>query len=176
MREAARRQLRAAAILPGNVALLVPAAILLATRGAPRLAASTPLLQAGLRAAGALSLVAGLALVASAIGLFTAVGGGTLAPWDPTRRLVVRGAYRHVRNPMIGGVMAVLLGEALLLASTALLGWFLAFVVANAVYIPLFEEPGLERRFGEEYREYRRNVPRWLPRRRPWEPGAAPRG
>jgi protein-S-isoprenylcysteine O-methyltransferase Ste14 len=171
MNDVTRRQLRAMAILPGNVTLLVPAAIGFATRDAPRLAAGQPLLQVGLRGAGALSLCAGVALMAAAIGLFSTVGEGTLAPWDPTRKLVVRGMYRHVRNPMIGGVMAVLLGEALLFASTALLGWFLAFVLANALYIPIFEESGLERRFGEEYREYRRNVPRWIPRLSPWEPG-----
>lgn len=168
MTDSARRQLRAAAILPGNATLLVPAAILFVTREAPRLAASLPPLQAGLRMVGALSLAAGLALMASSIGLFTTVGEGTLAPWDPTRKLVVQGVYRHVRNPMISGVMAVLVGEALLFASTALLGWFLAFALANVAYIPFFEEPGLERRFGEEYREYRRNVPRWIPRRTPW--------
>ncbi len=71
---------------------------------------------------------------------------------------------------MITGVFGALLGETLLVGSTSLLHWFLAFVLINLPYIPLLEEPGLERRFGEAYRLYRRNVPRWLLRLRPWTP------
>jgi protein-S-isoprenylcysteine O-methyltransferase Ste14 len=82
---------------------------------------------------------------------------------------VVRGPYRHVRNPMISGVLFILAGEALVLGSLPLLIWFLAFFAANSVWMPLIEEPGLERRFGEEYIEYKREVPRWLPRLKPWE-------
>src|SRR5437879_1577441 len=67
---------------------------------------------------------AGLTLMVRTISLLATVGKGTLAPWDPTRRLVVRGPYRRVRNPMISGVMAVLLGEAALLGSPSLLLWF----------------------------------------------------
>ena len=78
--------------------------------------------------------------------------------------------YRRVRNPMISGVICVLLGEGLLLGSRPLLAWCLAVGLLNAVYIPLVEEPGLLRRFGDEYRIYRQNVPRWIPRRRPWQP------
>lgn len=59
----------------------------------------------------------------------------------------------------------------MLLSSTPLLGWFLGFVLLNLIYIPVLEEPGLERRFGEAYRAYKRNVPRWIPRLRPWTPG-----
>jgi protein-S-isoprenylcysteine O-methyltransferase Ste14 len=64
-------------------------------------------------------------------------------------------------------VFFVLLGEAVLAASLPLLGWFAVFVV-NAVYIPLAEEPGLVKRFGDEYLTYQRNVPRWVPRLRGW--------
>jgi protein-S-isoprenylcysteine O-methyltransferase Ste14 len=118
--------------------------------------------------AGALLLAAGLALVIWTVTLFARVGRGTLAPWDPTSRLVVVGPYRHVRNPMISGVLAILLGEAALFASLPLLLWFAAVFTVNAVYFPLVEEPGLRRRFGEEYEVYRANVPRWVPRLRPW--------
>jgi len=100
--------------------------------------------------------------------LFATVGEGTLAPWDPTQKLVVRGIYRYVRNPMITGVSCILLGEAVALGSVALLGWFMLFFVANVIYMPLVEETGLERRFGEDYLAYRQNVPRWIPRLRPW--------
>jgi protein-S-isoprenylcysteine O-methyltransferase Ste14 len=114
----------------------------------------------------------GLLLLVATIRLFVTVGKGTLAPWNPPRRLVIRGIYRHVRNPMIAGVFIILLGEAVLAASLPLLGWFAVFVIVNAVYISLFEEPGLVRRFGDNYLAYQQNVPRWIPRLRPWEPHA----
>ena len=120
-------------------------------------------------AAGVILIAAGLALGGWTVALFARVGRGTLAPWDPTARLVVRGPYRHVRNPMISGVGAVVAGEAALLGSVPLLGWLAAFAAVNAVYMPLVEEPGLQRRFGADYDRYRANVPRWLPRLRPWE-------
>jgi protein-S-isoprenylcysteine O-methyltransferase Ste14 len=87
--------------------------------------------------------------------------------------LVVQGPYRHVRNPMISGVLGVLLGESALLGSLPLLAWSGVFWLANAVYIPLVEERGLEDRFGDDYRAYREHVPRWLPRLSPWQ-GLAP--
>ena len=82
---------------------------------------------------------------------------------------MVQGIYRHVRNPMISGVFSVLLGEALLAASLPLFCWFILFVIGNAVYIPLGEEPGLVKRFGDEYLAYKKNVPRWIPRVRGWQ-------
>jgi protein-S-isoprenylcysteine O-methyltransferase Ste14 len=97
-------------------------------------------------------------------------GGGTPAPWDPPRRFVVAGVYRHVRNPMISGVIAALYAEALLLQSLPLLAWAVLFMLANLAYIPLVEEPGLEKRFGADYRRYKANVPRWIPRLRAWTP------
>jgi protein-S-isoprenylcysteine O-methyltransferase Ste14 len=121
---------------------------------------------------GAASSGFGLLLMYRTISLFASFGEGTLAPWDPPRRLVVRGVYRRVRNPMISGVFSVLLGEAALLGSPPVLLWFLIVFAVNAVYIPLIEERGLSERFGEEYLDYRRNVPRWLPRPRPWSPGS----
>ena len=102
---------------------------------------------------------------------FVTVGKGTLAPWNPPQRLVVRGIYRHVRNPMIAGVFFVLLSEAVLAASLPILGWFAVFVAINSVYIPLVEEPGLVKRFGADYLAYKQNVPRWIPRLRPWDGG-----
>jgi protein-S-isoprenylcysteine O-methyltransferase Ste14 len=109
-----------------------------------------------------------LLLIVRTTALFVSVGRGTLAPWDPTTRLVVRGPYRYVRNPMISGVLFVLLGEAALFGSLALGIWFGLVLAVNAVYMPLVEEPSLQRRFGEEYERYRAHVPRWIPRVRPW--------
>lgn len=111
----------------------------------------------------------GLTLMFKTISLFATVGQGTLAPWTPTKKLVVRGIYRYVRNPMISGVFCILLGEGLLFSSKSLLIWFAVFVVGNLIYMPLFEEPGLERRFGEDYVQYKKHVPRWIPRMTPWE-------
>jgi protein-S-isoprenylcysteine O-methyltransferase Ste14 len=121
-------------------------------------------------AIGVLLIVAGLAVMYGTIRLFSAVGEGTLAPWDPPRRLVLRGPYRHVRNPMIVGVLTVLFGEAALLGSGAVAIWALVFFAVNAVNFPLVEEPQLERRFGDDYATYKRHVPRWIPRLRPWTP------
>jgi protein-S-isoprenylcysteine O-methyltransferase Ste14 len=156
------RQLRAIALLPVMVTVVVPA-FLLSQSGSelgPR----------PLAAVGVVLVALGLALVIWTATLFARIGKGTLAPWDPTARLVVAGPYRHVRNPMISGVLAVLLGEAALFGSLPLLVWFGAVFALNAIYFPLVEEPGLRERFGDDYERYRANVPRWLPRLRPWEP------
>jgi protein-S-isoprenylcysteine O-methyltransferase Ste14 len=148
------RQLLAVLLLPGMVAGLIPALLL----------ADADLAPWPLALLGAALLVLGLFMIAWTVTLFARKGRGTLAPWDETSRLVVTGPYRHVRNPMISGVLAVLLGEAALFGSWAVLGWF-AFVFAlNAVYFPLVEEPGLRDRFGAEYDEYAARTPRWIPR------------
>jgi protein-S-isoprenylcysteine O-methyltransferase Ste14 len=168
------RHVRASVLLPGSVTVVVPAAILVFAWG--------PNVGWGLHGApvalpallGAACLLGGIWMWAWTVRLFARIGGGTLAPWDPTRRLVVEGPYRYVRNPMITAVLAILLGEALLLGSPALLVWCAAFFSINSVYFLFSEEPGLERRFGEEYRAYKAAVPRWIPRRRPWlSPGGA---
>jgi protein-S-isoprenylcysteine O-methyltransferase Ste14 len=155
------KHVRAVALLPLIVTIIVPAVLLAATDGF-----RAPGLLLGI--AGAVFVACGLLFMAWTITLFVRIGRGTLAPWDPTTRLVVTGPYRHVRNPMIAGVFGVLLGEALIFRSPALFLWFALFVALNAVYIPLSEEPGLVRRFGDDYRRYKGHVPRWLPRLRPW--------
>jgi protein-S-isoprenylcysteine O-methyltransferase Ste14 len=165
----AGRQIQAIALLPGMVAVAIPSIVLVAT-GAE--------VGWGLDGAGAvLPVLLGLALIAAGfalwlwtVRLFARVGWGTLAPWDPPRGLVVEGPYRHVRNPMITAVLAVLLGEAALFGSVPLLIWFAAFFAVNAIFFRLHEEQALERRFGDEYVAYRSAVPRWLPRRTPWAP------
>jgi protein-S-isoprenylcysteine O-methyltransferase Ste14 len=167
------RQLRAIGPLPGIGALVIPTMIVLLTGevsfgwGLPFPLDLLPPL------AGCALIAVGLLLMFRTISLFATVGQGTLAPWDPPQRLVARGPYRHVRNPMISGVVFILLGEATLLGSLPLFTWFLVFFALNAVFIPLIEERDLERRFGADYRRYKENVPRWLPRPRPWT-GAAP--
>ena len=156
------RHARAIGLLPFVVTVVAPGIVLWQSGGD---LAAWPLAFLGVALA-----ALGLVLVAWTVTLFARVGRGTLAPWDPTSRLVVVGPYRHVRNPMISGVLAILLGEAALFASVTLLLWFAAVFAVNAVYFPLVEEPGLRKRLGAEYDAYRANVPRWLPRVRPWEP------
>ena len=163
-------QARAIVLLPGTVTVVVPAVILILGDG-PEIGWGFEGVVAALPVLLGLALiVAGLALWTWTVRLFARIGRGTLAPWDPTRHLVVEGPYMHVRNPMISAVLAVLLGESILFGSPALLIWFAAFLTLNWVGFLVYEEPGLERRFGDEYREYRRNVRRWLPRRTPWTP------
>lgn len=152
------RHLAAVLLLPGVVTIGVPALIVWQTdaRLRPAAVVGIPL------------IAAGVLLVISTITLFAKVGRGTLAPWDPTSKLVVQGPYRYVRNPMISGVLFILVGEAACFASLPLLIWFAAAFAVNAVYLPLVEERGLRRRFGADYEAYRANVPRWIPRLRPW--------
>jgi protein-S-isoprenylcysteine O-methyltransferase Ste14 len=156
------RHARAIVLLPGTVAVVVPA-ILVASYGIDFYA---------LRAVfGVLFVGAGFAMWVWTVRLFARIGRGTLAPWDPTERLVVAGPYAHVRNPMITGVLAVLVGEALILGSTPIAIWAAIFAVVNHVFFVAYEEPAVERRFGEEYRRYKANVPRWIPRHAPYSDG-----
>jgi protein-S-isoprenylcysteine O-methyltransferase Ste14 len=150
------RHVRAIGLLPVVVTLAVPGLIVWRSGTAS---------MSWVRIVPGIALIAaGLVLVAWTIGLFARFGRGTLAPWDPTRRLVVRGPYRHVRNPMIEGVLLVLFGEAALFGSFPLLLWLTGVLAANALYIPLVEEHALRRRFGQEYDAYCASVPRWVPR------------
>lgn len=164
------KHLRTILLLPGMVTLAIPATILWLTgTDTLGLRRSFPVSKAVLPILGVACLGSGLVLAVSTIRMFITAGEGTIAPWDPPQRLVVRGVYRHVRNPMITGLCLVLLGEALLAASPPLLGLFAVGVIVNVIYIPLSEEPGLVRRFGDDYLAYKRNVPRWIPRLTPWE-------
>ncbi len=158
----------AVVLLPGTVLVLVPWWIARARGTTLTLPGSAPAIAE--TAAGVAFLVLGALLFVACFRRFDVEGGGTLAPWDPPSRLVVRGPYAYVRNPMISGVLLALLGEALLLRSAAHLEWVATFFLINAIYMPLLEEPGLRRRFGEEYERYAAHVPRLLPRLRPWRP------
>jgi protein-S-isoprenylcysteine O-methyltransferase Ste14 len=160
------RHLLSVALLPFVVVVIVPRA-LLARDAVDGIATSDLALTLG-RFAGTLVFAAGFSMFAWCVLLFARVGRGTLAPWDPTRRLVIVGPYRHVRNPMITGVGSMLAGEMLYFHSARIGAWLLLFVAINHAYFLLLEEPGLEVRFGEEYERYRLNVPRWLPRRTGW--------
>ncbi len=118
---------------------------------------------------GGLFVWIGLMLFVLCVNIFALIGQGTLAPWDPTKKLVVYGPYRHARNPMITSVAMMLIGQAVFWGSWIIGLWAGVFIVINHVYFILSEEPGLEKRFGESYLNYKTNVPRWVPRLRPWK-------
>jgi protein-S-isoprenylcysteine O-methyltransferase Ste14 len=114
--------------------------------------------------------VCGLALLIVTIRQFIRDGGGTIMPWDPTQRLIVKGPYLHVRNPMILGTILLQIGEAGFFLSPGILVLALLNFIINTVYFIYSEEPGLIKRFGDTYRLYQSNVPRWVPRLKPWRP------
>ena len=159
---------KAVILLPFMVMVAIPALILYST-GIGGSAIQCPAPWNILMVAGAVFFLAvGLALFVTTVWLFAQIGKGTLAPWSPPQYLVVVGPYRHVRNPMISGVMSILLAETIFYGSLPLLIWFGFFLLVTSVVIPLGEEPGLEKRFGEKYVRYKQHVPRWIPRLTPW--------
>jgi protein-S-isoprenylcysteine O-methyltransferase Ste14 len=127
---------------------------------------STPLWRV-LQVAGVLMIVFGLIPVMHAFSQF-ARAGGTPMPIAPTERLVVTGFNRYVRNPMYVGLIIVILGQALLFGSWALVAYAAACWVVTASFVRWYEEPTLVRTYGGEYENYRRNVRAWLPRLLPW--------
>ena len=115
------------------------------------------------RILGGVVLVLGAALVLETTTRFALQGRGTPAPWAPPERFVVRGSYRLTRNPMYVGVIALIAGQALLLGREILFAWAAAAWLLFHLFVVLEEEPGLRRRFGTTYEDYRARVPRWLP-------------
>jgi len=164
------RQLGAIAALPGLVAVVVP--LWLARQNHVVLTAPADLTTALGQVAGTVLLAIGLGLFSASLYYFWSRGRGTLAPWDPPRRFVIDGPYRFVRNPMISGVIFVLLGEAAVLRSRPHAVWAGLVILINVLYIPLVEEPMLAERFGESYQQYKRSVRRFVPRLSPWDPDA----
>ena len=126
---------------------------------------------APVRVLGGILLVAGLIALVQAFLRFIVEGLGTPAPVAAPERLVIGGVYRYVRNPMYVAVLAAIIGQALLFGQLGLLLYAGAAWLVVAAFVRWYEEPTLTRRFGADYEAYRRAVPAWLPRLRPWEPG-----
>lgn len=118
-----------------------------------------------MQVAGMIVGIAGTALALWCVLIFAWVGKGTPLPFDPPRRLVVRGPYRVVRNPMAIGVGLALTGAALYYQSAALFVLTALFFLVIHLFVVLYEEPTLRRQFGSEYDAYTRRVGRWWPRR-----------
>ena len=129
-------------------------------------------LWAPLRAVGAVLIAAGVVALLHSFARFVVEGLGTPAPVAPTEELVVGGLYRYVRNPMYLAVAATILGQALLLGQPVLLAYGAVFLAAVMAFVRWYEEPTLARTYGEQYEEYRRSVPGWLPRLPLRSPGA----
>jgi protein-S-isoprenylcysteine O-methyltransferase Ste14 len=122
-----------------------------------------------LRVLGALLIAAGLVVLADVFARFVRDGRGTPSPAAPTTTLLVRGAFRHLRHPMYVATAAVIAGEALAFAQPILLAGAAAYLAAMWTLVQALEEPRLARRFGASYDAYRRAVPGWIPRLRPWD-------
>jgi protein-S-isoprenylcysteine O-methyltransferase Ste14 len=151
-------------LVPGTVAFYLPYSIGSRHAGSPEPSA--------LLLAGPL-LVAGAAIYLWCLWDFAMTGRGTPAPIDPPTRLVVRGLYRYVRNPMYVGVLTAITGWLVVFRQPAVLAYGLVVATIVGLFVRLVEEPQLRRRFGESYVEYCRHVPRWLPRVPP-DPPAVP--
>ena len=137
-------------LLPGVVAFLLHA--LLAPRSD----------REAIHVIGLAPFLAGACLLIWCVREFYVAGRGTLAPWDPPRRLVVSGPYRFSRNPMYVGVALILIGWALTFGTRALWLYALVVIVAFHLRVLLAEEPWQARTFGEEWDRYKTRVPRWL--------------
>lgn len=122
-----------------------------------------------LRVVGVVLVVGGALVLVSAFARFVVEGVGTPAPVAPTEQLVVGGLYRHVRNPMYLAVAATIAGQALILGRPGLLAYAAIFCVAVVAFVYGYEQPTLAARYGEQYEAYRRAVPAWWPRMRPWD-------
>jgi len=110
-----------------------------------------------------LLLATGASILLWSIWSFAHVGKGTLAPFDETRKLIVVGLYRYVRNPMYVGVMLILLAQSWFFWSFALLAYTgFCFIAAN-IFVISYEENRLRHKHGDEFREYCRHVGRWIP-------------
>lgn len=145
-------------LVPGTVAVFLP--YRLASSSAAR--GSTAL--SNFRFIGIVLLVAGTLIYLWCAWDFAFAGKGTPAPIDPPKELVVRGLYKHVRNPMYLGVLSLVLGQAFWFEAVSLFTYAACgFLLFNA-FVFLYEEPALSRKFGEAYRKYCNDVPRWIPR------------
>jgi protein-S-isoprenylcysteine O-methyltransferase Ste14 len=145
-----------AVLLPGLIAVYVPWRYFGVSRVELHLADP-------LQTLGFLFVVIGVGLLAACIWEFAHSGRGTLAPVDPPKKLVVRGLYRYVRNPMYLSVTLILLGEAMFTRSIGLLLYFAIWFIAVNLFVIGYEEPTLRHQFGGSYERYAQSVGRWIP-------------
>jgi len=121
------------------------------------------------RVMGAMLMAVGFAILMETFVRFAIQGIGTPAPVYPTKHLVVKGSYRHVRNPMYVAVVSLILGQALVFGNVQVLIYGLCAWLAMHLFVLLYEEPTLRRTFCQEYTQFCAHVPRWIPRWTPWQ-------
>jgi protein-S-isoprenylcysteine O-methyltransferase Ste14 len=156
-------------LLPLNAILGVPIILLLLFRGLhPSWLWIFPM-NIVLTIVGLALIFMGTFLVIITTILFSKIGHGTVAHWDPPKKLVIRGVYRYMRNPMIFGILLTVFGEIVIFGSLSLVPYFLFLLIGHHLLFTKYEEPELIQRFGEDYLIYMKNVPRWIPRLKPWE-------
>jgi protein-S-isoprenylcysteine O-methyltransferase Ste14 len=146
-------------LVPGTVAVLVLRWLLSSRFTWPDLA------QCGWRCVGLVPILLGVALYLWCAWGFTFVGKGTPAPFDPPKKLVARGPYRFVRNPMYLAVLLIVGGQALLFLSAELIAYAALLFPGFHLWVIFYEEPTLRRKFGDSYKQYCQAVPRWIPKR-----------
>jgi protein-S-isoprenylcysteine O-methyltransferase Ste14 len=113
-------------------------------------------------------VAAGTLVLLDSFTRFAIKGLGTPAPIFPTRYLVITGLYRYVRNPMYVAVVAVIVGQGLILENTRVLEYGALVWLGFHLFVVVYEEPTLRATFGPEYETFCSGVPRWIPRRSPW--------
>ncbi len=151
------RTLVFAAVVAGAVLVFIPSRILASS-------ARPAVFTVGWNLAGLVLIAVGVFVLSLCYAGFIVEGQGTPAPYDPPRRLVTGHLYKRVRNPIYVGVALILLGEATVFQSVALLGYAAVVWLGFHGFVVFYEEPTLRARFGSAYEEYLRQVPRWLPR------------
>jgi len=149
------------ALAPGTVAALIPYALT-----GWRVEGAFPGGAMG-RVVGAVLILGGVASLVESFARFALVGLGTPAPVAPPTQLVVSRQYRHVRNPMYVAILAIVLGQSLVLGSAKLVAYAALLWLVFHAWILGYEEPKLTRTFGSSYQAYRQKVRRWWPRVRP---------
>ena len=156
-------------ILPVIFTVIVPSIFILKFNN--HLLAPNSVISGFILAVGIFLILLGLGFVVYTNKSFFKVGKGTLAPWDPPKKLVVSDLYRYVRNPMISGLSTIILGESMIFTSIELFGFFIFVVIFNHIYFVYSEEPSLNKKVWKRVTEYKKNVPRWIPHLTPWEKG-----
>jgi len=152
-----------AIVLPLSVTIIIPAVLFAFTFKKFSWDLGFPLILLPV-IVGLLFVIAGIYLLVVTNRLFYSIGRGTLAPWDPPQKIVIEGPYEYIRNPMIGAVLLILLGETIIAGSLIIFCWFILFLIGNIIYFIYAEEPALFKRFGDEYKNYRKSVPMFIPK------------
>ncbi len=154
--------IKAVILLPFMVICVIPALILLFTRF--EIVGEAILFFIAL-----VLFLIGIVFAVWTVYLFWGQGDGTPGPWAPPRKLVIEGPYKYTRNPMITSVLFMLLAQSIFFLSFGIFIWFILFLLINMIYLRLVEEKKLKIRFGEDYIQYNKSVPMWIPTIKPYK-------